>query len=164
MHGITQRIVWSVHSIPNISPSISTISAQHRSVTGLSCLQVHGIVQMIVWTVIFPLGIIAARFFHHMDPLWWHLHRAIQGLGFIGFVVGLGLGLKAKAAQSGASGVHTILAIVLLVAISLQVRFALVARKVRNGDAVLVFGAIETAVFERVNRRFSQSLAVRIPV
>ncbi|GAQ86586.1 hypothetical protein KFL_002980090 [Klebsormidium nitens] len=83
--------------------------------------KVHGIIQMIVWSVIFPLGIIAARFFHHMDPLWWHLHRAIQGLGFIGFAVGLGLGLKSKAAQSGASGVHTILAIVLLVAISLQI-------------------------------------------
>jgi hypothetical protein len=74
-----------------------------------------------VWTIIFPAGIISARFFRHVDPVWWHLHRALQGLGFIVFAIALGLGLKSKSRQSGAKGAHTAIAIALLVAIVVQV-------------------------------------------
>jgi hypothetical protein len=44
-----------------------------------------------------------------------------QVVGFIIFVIALGLGLKAKARQGGGSGVHAALAVVLLVAVILQV-------------------------------------------
>jgi hypothetical protein len=76
-----------------------------------------------VWTIIFPAGIISARFFHHVDPVWWHLHRAFQGFGFIVFAIALGLGLQSKSRQSGAKGAHTAIAIALLVAVVLQVGF-----------------------------------------
>lgn len=95
-----------------------SLSSSYRS---LPFSQVHGFLQAIVWAIIFPAGIISARFFRHVDPLWWHLHRAFQGVGFIVFVIALGLGLKAKARQGGGSGVHAALAVVLLVAVILQV-------------------------------------------
>ncbi|XP_027352237.1 cytochrome b561 and DOMON domain-containing protein At3g61750 isoform X1 [Abrus precatorius] len=54
----------------------------------------HGIVGIIGWGLILPVGAIIARYFRHKDPLWFYLHSIIQ---FVGFAFGLGtvlLGLQ----------------------------------------------------------------------
>nr|KYP71934.1 Ferric-chelate reductase 1 [Cajanus cajan] len=54
----------------------------------------HGIVGIIGWGLILPVGAIIARYFRHKDPLWFYLHSVIQ---FVGFAFGLGtvlLGLQ----------------------------------------------------------------------
>jgi len=46
----------------------------------------HGIVGVIGWGLILPVGAIIARYFRHKDPLWFYLHSVIQ---FVGFAFGL---------------------------------------------------------------------------
>ncbi|KAK9279337.1 hypothetical protein L1049_013016 [Liquidambar formosana] len=43
----------------------------------------HGILGIIGWGLILPLGAIVARYFKHKDPLWYYLHTVIQFVGFI---------------------------------------------------------------------------------
>lgn len=83
--------------------------------------QAHGILMVVVWVFFFPAGVLAARYLHHLDPLWWHLHRAFQGFGFVLFAIALGLSLKAKAIDGRYSTPHKALGVFLLVAVCLQV-------------------------------------------
>ncbi|PON98016.1 Cytochrome b561 and DOMON domain-containing protein [Trema orientale] len=46
----------------------------------------HGILAILGWGLILPLGAIVPRYFKHKDPLWYYLHSVIQ---FVGFVFGL---------------------------------------------------------------------------
>ncbi|XP_054783671.1 cytochrome b561 and DOMON domain-containing protein At3g61750 isoform X3 [Prosopis cineraria] len=46
----------------------------------------HGIVGIIGWGLVLPVGAIVARYFRHKDPLWFYLHSVIQ---FVGFGFGL---------------------------------------------------------------------------
>ncbi|XP_057439663.1 cytochrome b561 and DOMON domain-containing protein At3g61750 isoform X1 [Lotus japonicus] len=46
----------------------------------------HGIVGVIGWGLIMPVGAIIARYFRHKDPVWFYLHSFIQ---FVGFAFGL---------------------------------------------------------------------------
>jgi hypothetical protein len=74
-----------------------------------------------VWTILFPAGIISARFFRHVDPLWWNLHRGIQGLGFFFFVIAWVLGFMAEAKKERGMGTHLAFAFLLPIAVVLQV-------------------------------------------
>ncbi|KAL4298466.1 cytochrome b561 and DOMON domain-containing protein At3g61750 isoform X2 [Arachis hypogaea] len=47
----------------------------------------HGIVGIIGWGLILPVGAIVARYLRHKDPLWFYLHSVIQ---FVGFAFTLG--------------------------------------------------------------------------
>lgn len=46
----------------------------------------HGILGIIGWGLILPIGAIVPRYFKHKDPLWYYLHSVIQ---LVGFVIGL---------------------------------------------------------------------------
>ncbi|GKU87933.1 hypothetical protein SLEP1_g2260 [Rubroshorea leprosula] len=46
----------------------------------------HGVLGIIGWGLILPMGAIVARYFKHKDPLWYYLHAGIQ---FVGFIIGL---------------------------------------------------------------------------
>lgn len=46
----------------------------------------HGILGVIGWGLILPVGAIIARYFRHKDPMWFYLHAVIQ---FVGFTFGL---------------------------------------------------------------------------
>jgi hypothetical protein len=82
--------------------------------------QAHGILQVVVWVFFFPAGVLSARYLKHRDPLWWHLHRGFQSLGFVLFLVAMGLSLKAKALNGTYSTAHKALGVFLLVAVILQ--------------------------------------------
>ncbi|KAI9073214.1 hypothetical protein K1719_044823 [Acacia pycnantha] len=76
-------------------------SGSQGSVSNNNLIQMrksHGIVGIIGWGLILPVGAIIARYFRHKDPLWFYLHSVIQFVGF-GFglaTVLLGLQLYSK--------------------------------------------------------------------
>ena len=43
----------------------------------------HGILAILGWGLILPVGAIVARYFKHKDPLWYYLHSIIQLVGFV---------------------------------------------------------------------------------
>lgn len=51
-----------------------------------STIKTHGLLGLIGWGLILPVGAIVARYFRHLDPLWYYLHVVIQ---FIGFSIGV---------------------------------------------------------------------------
>lgn len=46
----------------------------------------HGVMAILGWGILLPLGAILARYLRHRDPLWYYLHIGIQ---FTGFIFGL---------------------------------------------------------------------------
>jgi len=60
-------------------------------------MQAHAWLAAIGWGVLVPVGIVMARSFKDTKPpLWFHLHRALQTLGFVLGTVALGLGFAAS--------------------------------------------------------------------
>ena len=64
----------------------------------------HGRLMVLAWSILFPLGILVARFFkitpnqdwpNQLDnTFWWHLHRVTQYLGGVAVIVALALIVK----------------------------------------------------------------------
>ena len=40
--------------------------------------QVHGILMVVGFGILIPIGVLVARTLKPLDPLWFHLHRVIQ--------------------------------------------------------------------------------------
>ena len=81
----------------------------------------HGIVGIIGWGLILPVGAIIARYFRHKDPQWFYLHAAIQ---FVGFSFGLAtvlLGLQLYSKMKAHIPAHRGIGIFVLVLSILQV-------------------------------------------
>lgn len=81
----------------------------------------HGIVGIIGWGLILPVGGIVARYFRHKDPLWFYLHSVIQ---FVGFGFGLAtvlLGLQLYNKMQAHIPAHRGIGIFVLVLSILQV-------------------------------------------
>eukprot|EP00850_Spirogloea_muscicola_P004839 SM000021S06472 [mRNA] locus=s21:499980:501291:- [translate_table: standard] len=88
----------------------------------------HGLVNVIAWGLLMPLGVVAARHFKHEDPLWFHVHRSMQSVAFALGALGLASGLLLTADHAESPfPVHRNLGIALVVVASLQV-LAIVAR------------------------------------
>lgn len=41
-------------------------------------MQVHGILMVVGFGILVPIGVLVARTLKPLDPLWFHLHRIIQ--------------------------------------------------------------------------------------
>ncbi|GAV56849.1 Cytochrom_B561 domain-containing protein/DOMON domain-containing protein [Cephalotus follicularis] len=54
----------------------------------------HGILGLLGWGVILPLGAIIARYLRQKDPLWYYLHAIIQLVGFIFVLATVLLGIQ----------------------------------------------------------------------
>ncbi len=73
----------------------------------------HGRLMVLAWSILFPLGILVARFFkitpnqdwpNQLDnTFWWHLHRVSQYLGGVAVIVALALVLNSS---SGLGAIH----------------------------------------------------------
>ncbi|KAG7017029.1 Cytochrome b561 and DOMON domain-containing protein, partial [Cucurbita argyrosperma subsp. argyrosperma] len=46
----------------------------------------HGLTAIIGWGIITPSGLMIARYFRHIKPIWYYLHSSVQ---FVGFFVGI---------------------------------------------------------------------------
>ncbi|KAF5464472.1 hypothetical protein F2P56_014546 [Juglans regia] len=54
----------------------------------------HGILGIIGWGLILPIGAIIPRYFKHKDPLWYYLHSVFQVVGFVIGLAGVVLGRR----------------------------------------------------------------------
>ncbi|RDY14371.1 Cytochrome b561 and DOMON domain-containing protein, partial [Mucuna pruriens] len=89
-HEDRTAIVFDFSSV-NYTSTGSTGPASHELIQMRTN---HGILGIMGWGLILPVGAIIARYFRHKDPLWFYLHAVIQ---FVGFTFGLGtvvLGLQ----------------------------------------------------------------------
>jgi hypothetical protein len=41
-------------------------------------MQVHGIIMVVAWGFVIPFGALVAGSLKAFDPLWFHIHRAVQ--------------------------------------------------------------------------------------
>ncbi|CAF2175794.1 hypothetical protein HID58_026688 [Brassica napus] len=54
----------------------------------------HGVIAILGWGFLLPLGAILARYLRHRDPLWYYLHICIQFTGFIFGLAAVILGIQ----------------------------------------------------------------------
>ncbi|KAK7258504.1 hypothetical protein RIF29_24083 [Crotalaria pallida] len=81
----------------------------------------HGIVGIIGWGLILPVGAIIARYFRHKDPLWFYLHSVIQLVGFIFGLATVLLGLQLYSKMHAHIPAHRGIGIFVLVLSILQI-------------------------------------------
>ncbi|KAJ0765500.1 putative cytochrome b561 and DOMON domain-containing protein [Helianthus annuus] len=86
---------------------------------------IHGILNAVSWGILFPVGIMIARYlrtFPAADPAWFYLHGSLQvsayGIGVAGWVTGLKLGSESKGVKYTA---HRNIGITLFCLATLQV-------------------------------------------
>ncbi|KAM3326035.1 cytochrome and DOMON domain-containing protein [Capsicum chacoense] len=92
---------------------------------------IHGILNAISWGMLFPIGIIIARYlrtFQSADPAWFYLHVSFQCSAYVIGVAGWATGLKLGSESKGITyHVHRNIGITLFCLATLQV-FALLLR------------------------------------
>ncbi|XP_016461475.2 cytochrome b561 and DOMON domain-containing protein At3g25290-like [Nicotiana tabacum] len=92
---------------------------------------IHGILNAISWGILFPIGIIIARYlrtFESADPAWFYLHVSCQCSAYIIGVAGWATGLKLGSESKGITyNTHRNIGIALFSLATLQV-FALLLR------------------------------------
>lgn len=81
----------------------------------------HGILNMIGWGILLPVGAMVARYFKHLDPLWFYVHTSIQSLGFILGLSGVIAGLVLDSRLDASVGKHKGLGVTILILGCLQV-------------------------------------------
>ncbi|CAL5026672.1 unnamed protein product [Urochloa decumbens] len=87
----------------------------------------HGLLGMMGWGVLMPIGMIAARYFRQLDPFWFYGHMAIQVCGFAIGIAAIVLGFRLNEDGLKNVDVHKALGIAILAMASLQV-MAILAR------------------------------------
>ncbi|CAM6125239.1 unnamed protein product [Calypogeia fissa] len=90
----------------------------------------HGILNIIGWGVLLPIGTIVARYARGFDPLWFYFHAVCQVIGY-GFVLaGLITGIKLYEQLPGVgAGDHRALGIFLFVLATIQISAILIRPK-----------------------------------
>lgn len=67
-------------------------------------LQIHGVLNVVSWGIMFPVGVIIARYlrtFPSADPAWFYLHAFCQSSAYAIGVAGWGTGLKLGGESKG---------------------------------------------------------------
>ena len=82
----------------------------------------HGLLGMMGWGVLMPIGMITARYFRQLDPCWFYTHMAIQVSGYAVGIAGIVLGFRLNEDGLKNVDVHKALGIAILAMASLQVR------------------------------------------
>ncbi|KAG6551359.1 hypothetical protein Mapa_007005 [Marchantia paleacea] len=84
----------------------------------------HGIINALAWGIMFPLGVMAARYmrpFKIFDPLWFYVHVGCQVSAYILGVVGWGMGLKLGTLTTVDHSKHRNLGIALFTLVTVQI-------------------------------------------
>ena len=85
----------------------------------------HGVLMAFVFVVIFPLTAFVARFYKHVEPTWFQLHKYGNACAVVLAAVGLALGL---AAGSHTYRAHMGLGIFIFIFVCVQAAFAALCR------------------------------------
>ncbi|CAI0383452.1 unnamed protein product [Linum tenue] len=86
----------------------------------------HGILNMLGWGILTIIGAIGARYFKHMEPVWFYGHVLVQGSAFVLGTVGVIAGLVLEGNLSANVSTHKGLGIFILVLGCLQVMAILI--------------------------------------
>ncbi|CAA0842441.1 Cytochrome b561 and DOMON domain-containing protein [Striga hermonthica] len=109
----------------------STGSGAGRGNSRAEKRNVHGVLNVISWGILFPIGIVFARYlriFPSADPAWFYLHVSCQVIAYAIGVAGWATGLKLGSESEGVTySYHRNIGITLFVLATMQV-FALVLR------------------------------------
>ncbi|KAH6793707.1 Auxin-responsive family protein [Perilla frutescens var. hirtella] len=147
----------------NSKGSLDLLGGQSTASTGgnsrLKKRNIHGVLNVVSWGILFPTGIVLARYlrvFPSADPAWFYLHVSCQvsayAIGVAGWGTGLKLGSESKAVTYS---VHRNIGITLFAFATLQI-FALLLRPKKDnkyrlywniyhhgvGYAILVLGIL----------------------
>ncbi|XP_062208692.1 cytochrome b561 and DOMON domain-containing protein At3g07570-like [Phragmites australis] len=115
------------------SPTSASSSGASGGSAVLSAKRRHGVLAVISWGVMIPVGVALARFFKRFDRFWFYAHIVAQGLGFVLGVVAVVAGFKLDD-DDGPVAIHKAIGIVILVCACLQV-MALLARPAKETKA-----------------------------
>ncbi|GJM92213.1 hypothetical protein PR202_ga08654 [Eleusine coracana subsp. coracana] len=111
-----------------------TSSSSVTSNGGLSSKRRHGVLAVVSWGALVPIGAALARFLEHRDPLWFYAHAAAQGVGSVVGAVAVAAGFRLHDADEGSVAAHKAVGVVALVCACLQLTAAL-ARPARETKA-----------------------------
>ncbi|KAI7738451.1 hypothetical protein M8C21_031580 [Ambrosia artemisiifolia] len=135
----SQRLVYSVGDSNNPPPSTPSYRlTQHRTQMAIrinyatgqgsqtkapysNLKRAHGIMNMMAWGILLPIGAMVARYLKHLDPLWFYVHSSVQSLGFILGLAGVIAGFVLDDRLDASVGKHKGLGISILVLGCLQV-------------------------------------------
>ncbi|KAM3387912.1 hypothetical protein ACQJBY_010621 [Aegilops geniculata] len=81
----------------------------------------HGLLSMMGWGVLLPMGMMVARYFRRQDPYWFYGHIAVQGLGFLIGIAAVVLGFRLNGDGLKNIVVHKVIGISILSMACLQV-------------------------------------------
>lgn len=87
-------------------------------------LQVHGVLNVVSWGILMPLGAVIARYlkvFKSATPAWFYLHVACQTSAYIVGVSGLGTGLKLGDESGVSQNTHKAIGIAMVCLATVQV-------------------------------------------
>ncbi|XAR60857.1 hypothetical protein NMG60_11034383 [Bertholletia excelsa] len=106
-----------------IATNINYVSGQSQTENSpySKLRKTHGVLNMLGWGILLPIGVIIARYFKQHDPAWFYSHVSIQSLGFILGVAGVICGFVLEHKTSAAVKKHKGLGTFVLVLGSLQV-------------------------------------------
>lgn len=85
----------------------------------------HGILNILGWGILLPVGVVIARYLQQWDPAWFYLHVFTQISGFTLGVVGVALGFVLYNKLNADVKVHRALGLLILSLGSIQVLVAL---------------------------------------
>ncbi|OAY85556.1 Cytochrome b561 and DOMON domain-containing protein [Ananas comosus] len=103
-HPQTIQHTTSFSSLNFLSGQAAAEGAGGAAASRLHRKNIHGVLNAVSWGLLFPLGVIIARYmrvFKSLDPAWFYLHIACQCSGYILGVAGWGLGLKLGSESKG---------------------------------------------------------------
>ncbi|XP_051131097.1 cytochrome b561 and DOMON domain-containing protein At3g07570 [Andrographis paniculata] len=128
---------------------------QTQSSPQASLKRSHGILNMLGWGILMPIGIMVARYMRRWDPLWFYSHAIIQSIAFSLGIIGVICGLVLENRLDISVNKHKTLGIIILIFGTLQVMAVLLrpdkASKIRKywnwyhhnaGRVVIVLAAV----------------------
>ncbi|KAG6401330.1 hypothetical protein SASPL_138183 [Salvia splendens] len=111
----------------------------------------HGILNMLGWAILMPIGAMVARYMRKWDPLWFYLHAVIQSTAFLFGLIGVICGFVLDDRLSANVSKHKALGITILTFGCLQVLALLIrpdkSSKVRKYWNWYHFGVGRVLVF-----------------
>ncbi|KAL2635571.1 hypothetical protein R1flu_007052 [Riccia fluitans] len=102
---------------------LSSGSVTQTKVANIDLKNKHGIINGLAWGIMFPMGILAARYmrpFKIFDPLWFYLHVFCQVSAYILGVAGWGTGLRLGSLSESENDTHQSLATAMFTLATLQ--------------------------------------------
>ncbi|XP_041998433.1 cytochrome b561 and DOMON domain-containing protein At3g07570-like [Salvia splendens] len=83
--------------------------------------RIHGLLNMLGWAILIPIGVMVARYMRKWDLLWFYMHAVTQSICFILGVIGVICGFVLDGRLSANVPIHKALGIVIITFGCLQV-------------------------------------------